>query len=290
MPTLAADDDGLGLRNFLEFFVECTGARSAKLVIRSQRWDHERVVAVGDPTNDSVSTQMAVGEDAEAVLTLAGDTMPDQRLLDLFASNLGRELHRLRVHAEATLLNRAANSADAAILIFGPSGSILFANHRADTLISKQTEDELTINWNSEPQPLFRLLCAKVGEAFSKAEIDPWCDWLEISDGSELTVELMVLSTDEDGLGPAVMAVLREVAGPQGQRLDDFAGLHQLSPREHDVLRLLVQGFNTRGLADRLGISPHTVRDHLKNVFRKTSTRSRSELLSALAGAGNHPR
>ncbi|WP_420846881.1 LuxR C-terminal-related transcriptional regulator [Nocardioides marinisabuli] len=31
-----------------------------------------------------------------------------------------------------------------------------------------------------------------------------------------------------------------------------------------------------------VGVSPHTVRDHLKNVFRKTGTTSRTELVSHL--------
>ncbi len=291
LPTGAADGDDLGCRRILEFFTECTGARWAELVIRSRRVAHERVVTVGSPAKACVSATMAIDDDTEAVLTLAGNTLPERRVLDLLASNIGRELHRLRLEAETRLLQTAANCADAAILIFGESGNILFANRRADALISKQTEDELTVDWKNEHrQPLFRLLCAKVGEIFEGTEPSPWRDWLEVSDGSELTVELVELSTDDDRFGPAVMATLREVAGPPAQRVDDFAALHQLSPREHDVLRLLVQGFDTGGLADRLGISPHTVRDHLKNVFRKTSTRSRSELLSALAGAGNHAR
>ena len=208
-----------------------------------------------------------------------------------FAAILDRELQRLRLRAETALLQCAANSADSAILIFGASGNILFANRRADALISKQTENDLTVDWKTQhPQPLFRLLCTKVGELLADSGREPWRDWVEVSDGSELTIELVVLSSADGLFEPAVMAILREVAGPKDQRVDEFAAQHQLSPREQEVLQLLVQGYDTPGLADRLGISPHTVRDHLKNVFRKTSNRSRSELLSALAGAGSHNR
>jgi DNA-binding CsgD family transcriptional regulator len=246
---------------------------------------------VGKPTGASVSAKMTIHENIEAVVTLAGDNPPSDRVLGLFESNLGRELQRVRLLAENNLLHNAANSADSVILIFGASGNILFANHRADALISKQTENELTIDWKTQhPQPLFRLLCAKVGEIIDTGLNEPWRDWVEVSDGSELTIEMVVLDTENEEFGMSVMAILREVAGPSDQRVDEFAALHQLSPREQDVLRLLVQGQDTAGLADRLGISPHTVRDHLKNVFRKTSTRSRSELLSALACAGNHVR
>jgi len=289
LPPGAALGDDLGLRQILELFTECTDTRWAELAIRSR--DQDRVITLGSPTGTSVSVKMTIDESFETVVTLAGDKPPNERVLGLFAANLGRELQRLRLQAETKLLLSAANSADAAILIFGTSGNILFANHRADALISKQTENELTVDWKTQnPQPLFRLLCAKVGEIIEAGLSEPWRDWVEVSDGSELTIEMVVLDTDIGDVGASVMAILREVAGPSDQRVDEFAALHQLSPREQDVLRLLVQGHDTVGLADRLGISPHTVRDHLKNVFRKTSTRSRSELLSALARAGNHIR
>ena len=42
-------------------------------------------------------------------------------------------------------------------------------------------------------------------------------------------------------------------------------------------------------MADRLAISEHTVRDHLKRLYRKTGTRSRSELLSILSTARMEP-
>lgn len=289
LPPGTAICDDLGLRQTLELFAECADSRWAELVIRSR--DQERVITLGSPSDASASMTMTIDEDIEAMVTLAGDKLPDKRVVDLFASNLKREFQRLRLRAETELLQSAANSADAAILIFGATGNILFANHRADRLMTKQTESELTVDWKTRrPQPLFRLLCTKVNELIDAGEREPWRDWIEVSDGSELTVEMVVLATDHRELRPSVMAILREVAGPPDQRMDEFATLHQLSPREQEVLRLLVQGHDTTGLASRLGISPHTVRDHLKNVFRKTSTRSRSELLSALAGAGNHPR
>lgn len=289
LPPAAAMGDDLGLRQSLELFAECVKTRWARLTIRSR--DEERVITLGRPTGASVSVNLNLGEEIDAVVTLAGDDPPSEGALGLFTAIVGRELQRLRLLAETQLLQNAANSADAAILIFGASGNILFANHRADALISKQTENDLTVDWKTRnPQPLFHLLCARVGEILDLRPSEPWQDWIEVSDGSELTIQTVVLQSDDGAFGPAVMAILREVAGPSDQRVEEFASLHQLSPREQDVLRLLVQGHNTTGLANRLGISPHTVRDHLKNVFKKTSTRSRSELLSSLTGVGNHVR
>ncbi len=291
LPLETAGGDNLGLRLILEFFAECTGTRWVELAIRSRRWDRERIVTASKPTRASVTIEMNIDDDTGAVLTLVGSHPPTRRVLDLLASNIGRELEGLRRQAEASLLKSATNSADAAIMIFGASGNILFANRLADALISKQTEEELTVGWKTQDsQPLFRLLFTKVGEILDGTGGESWRDWVEVSDGSALTIDMVDLSGDGVDFGPAVMAILREAAGPPDERVKEFATQHRLSPRERDVLRLLVRGYDTAGLAERLGISPHTVRDHLKNVFRKTSNRSRSELLSALARVGNHGR
>jgi DNA-binding CsgD family transcriptional regulator len=56
----------------------------------------------------------------------------------------------------------------------------------------------------------------------------------------------------------------------------DFAAVNEptaLTPRECDVLRLLALGCTYEQVADRLGVSPHTVTSHIKNVYRKLGVR-----------------
>jgi DNA-binding CsgD family transcriptional regulator len=49
-----------------------------------------------------------------------------------------------------------------------------------------------------------------------------------------------------------------------------------LTPREHEVLRLLAGGLSDRGVAARLVISPKTVEKHVGAVLRKTGSASRT--------------
>jgi DNA-binding CsgD family transcriptional regulator len=58
--------------------------------------------------------------------------------------------------------------------------------------------------------------------------------------------------------------------------------LHQLSSRERQVLDLLGQGYRPRSIAERLHVSPETVRNHLKAMFRKTGTHSQEEMTALL--------
>jgi DNA-binding CsgD family transcriptional regulator/PAS domain-containing protein len=291
LPAGAAGDDGLGVRQIFELFVAAAGPRWAELEIREWRSGNEQTLKIGERSNPSVTIELEIDDDTRAILSIAGEVPPSSNALDLLAANIGRELHRLRLLAESALLRGAIEATSAAVLLFGPAGNILFANGAADELISKQTEEELTVDRNGEgPQPLFRVLVTEVGHFLEGVRKQPRRDRFVVSDGTELTSEILLLETGAQGLGRVVLAVLREIGRPPDHLVGVFAAHHRLSPREREVLRLLVQGHDTAGLADRLGISPHTVRDHLKNVFRKTSTRSRSELLSAVAGAGNHVR
>jgi DNA-binding CsgD family transcriptional regulator len=77
------------------------------------------------------------------------------------------------------------------------------------------------------------------------------------------------------------IAVVLQPPTPQ-QRLPVFAALHDLTPRQCDILELLVAGYALRSIARRLNISEHTVDDHLKSMYRKTSTNSRADLAARL--------
>jgi DNA-binding CsgD family transcriptional regulator len=58
--------------------------------------------------------------------------------------------------------------------------------------------------------------------------------------------------------------------------------VHGLTHREQHVLRLVALGLSTAAIAERLVVSPHTVQDHLRNIFEKTGTRTRRERVAHL--------
>jgi DNA-binding CsgD family transcriptional regulator len=50
-----------------------------------------------------------------------------------------------------------------------------------------------------------------------------------------------------------------------------------LTPRERDVLAMISQGFSNKRIARALGISPETVKTHVKRIFVKLAVNSRTE-------------
>jgi DNA-binding CsgD family transcriptional regulator len=115
---------------------------------------------------------------------------------------------------------------------------------------------------------------------------------------------------DQDGVSgpPALARVWNPVAGwllVRAARLDatDGAGrtavvveparrsdvapvllhLHQLTPRERQVTRLLLQGLSTEDAAAELWVTTETLRGHVKSVFTKLGVRSRPELAALLS-------
>ncbi|HVB92870.1 MAG TPA: AAA family ATPase [Acidimicrobiales bacterium] len=58
---------------------------------------------------------------------------------------------------------------------------------------------------------------------------------------------------------------------------------HGISPREADVLRLVIDGLANKEIAVRLHLSPRTVEKHVESLLRKTGARSRTQLVATVS-------
>lgn len=52
----------------------------------------------------------------------------------------------------------------------------------------------------------------------------------------------------------------------------------KLTPREKEIVEVLVLGYSNKQIASRFGISPQTVKNHLARLFEKFGVSSRLEL------------
>lgn len=62
------------------------------------------------------------------------------------------------------------------------------------------------------------------------------------------------------------------------------ARAYDLTRREEDVLRLLVEGRTAPQIAEELVVSPNTVKTHVRNLYRKLGINRRADLACRLGG------
>lgn len=105
------------------------------------------------------------------------------------------------------------------------------------------------------------------------------------ADGHEVPVVLRLIPVGNGGLpsagvwlvAPAPAAPFRSEPSTNGLETVD-----QLSKREREVLDRLLQGHRASSVARLLGVSIHTVRNHLKSIFRKLDVHSQAELIDVV--------
>jgi len=110
--------------------------------------------------------------------------------------------------------------------------------------------------------------------------------WREILRDHEVVDVLSIVFADRHGCWGFLDLWRQKPA----DSLEIFSLAFGLSGRERELVELLAAGGDTREVANRLFVTEHTVQDHLKSIFEKTSTRSRRTLLSRALGMRPRPR
>ena len=90
--------------------------------------------------------------------------------------------------------------------------------------------------------------------------------WQIVSDAA--WADLVVVSREE---------WLRLHPGPAAKRTRLDPPVESLTPREFEVLRLVAEGLHNREIAERLGVTEHTVKFHLGAIFGKLGATTRTE-------------
>jgi DNA-binding NarL/FixJ family response regulator len=143
---------------------------------------------------------------------------------------------------------------DAAAFIISESGTVLHANAAGEQKVAR-SRDRL--------RSVLQRAVRSVG--------DP-----------KLTVPALVTPLRCDATTTYFLVIFRPRA-TRASNVEYAATLWQLSPRQREVLELLVEGLANKTIAVRLDCAERTVETHLTAIFQKSGFDSRSALLGALA-------
>jgi len=95
---------------------------------------------------------------------------------------------------------------------------------------------------------------------------------------------------DETHLPPTLLTgVVRELTAARRDRTESERLVETLTPREEEVLRCMVAGLGRQAVAERLYLSPHTVRTHMQNVLGKLGVHSTLAAVAVARRAGVSP-
>jgi two-component system, NarL family, nitrate/nitrite response regulator NarL len=95
------------------------------------------------------------------------------------------------------------------------------------------------------------------------------------------------IARGESVVPPAMLGtLLRRLIDRQREAAQAAERLVTLTPREREVLSLLVEGEDVAGIAGLLFISPETARTHVQRVLRKLGVHSRLEAIALVATTG----
>lgn len=86
-----------------------------------------------------------------------------------------------------------------------------------------------------------------------------------------------------DGEPPLSPSIAHRLLRMLKQPVEDTVAL---TAREKEVLTLVAKGYIVREVAQRMALSPHTVSDHLKRIYRKLKINSRAEAALEAARLG----
>jgi DNA-binding CsgD family transcriptional regulator len=163
------------------------------------------------------------------------------------------------------------------VILLDDAGMVLMSNSRAAEMLRDVTIGERQEHGRYVLPPVLESLVPQLRTRLR--------DRVDTSAAALLTVDLCVRACNM--VGPSsrnLLLVLERVQRRDAvqQNLERFS----LSPRESDVVMLVLYGHSNRRIANQLFLTEYTVEDHLKRIFAKLGVKSRTALAAKILGWG----
>lgn len=161
-----------------------------------------------------------------------------------------------------------------AVIVVDANDRVVMVNDRATKLMREVSGAELAVD-SGELSPVLKALVPEL-----RARVR---DRLDTSTVALLTIDNCVRACLLDGTaGRHLLLVFERVERKDAvqHNLERYA----LSPRECEVVMLVLYGYSNRRIADQLFLTEYTIEDHFKRIFAKLGVRSRTALAAKILG------
>jgi DNA-binding CsgD family transcriptional regulator len=95
-----------------------------------------------------------------------------------------------------------------------------------------------------------------------------------LGDGERREIEISSVPLRRGQQIIGVFGVVHQLTATAQPPMD---GIPDLTPRQHEVLQMLGEGHATEQMAAEMGLSPETVRNHIKGLLTELQVKSRLE-------------
>ena len=185
---------------------------------------------------------------------------------------------------QVDLLAGILETATEATFVIEKGGDILYANPQGDELLALHTRTPLArLGDDPEPAPLLHLVQDEIGRA-AHEDGRVHQQSITLGDGSLWKMEIISLSSSPSA--DYYLVAFSPIRFPEPEEIQDHLAAAGVSRREASVIAEVLRGGKTCEIADALGISEYTVKDHLKHIYAKLEVASRAQLLAHLAASG----
>ena len=171
-------------------------------------------------------------------------------------------------------LGRALAQINAPAYVLDQSGVIRWMNARAIELLGDHRGAHYLAPVAPEARSESRLAFTK--KRLGSAQTTDYESVLRLRSGERVPVEIHAVSIENGGRFVGIFGIV----AIDEERAARPALPAALTPRQHEVLRLLHHGYSTAQMAESLRLSPETIRNHVRALLRTLHVSSRIEALA----------
>ncbi len=203
-------------------------------------------------------------------------TQEEKSIFELFQPHLSNSLKRYFLNSQHNLpLSEACGFLASGVILIDNNYKIIFKDKDFDNILRRHGEpDDLNIQ-NAVIQ-----YCRQISQETGR-EIKKF--WYHNLEKYPLYLEIVVLSQKTLNQEHVFVCKLYDIAEMMKGRLTEVCDKYDISPREYEIINMLIKGYKIEEIAQKLYVSNATIKKHLSSIYSKFKIEGQRQLLSVLS-------